>query len=169
MLGRHLLGGDGRRLRRRRLLRRRRVRERLQSERRERDSAGNILITFLAPATKTVAKATDPSCATVGVCGGNGFCPAGKSADHCTASADCDQPVGTCRVVANDADTPLTLRKPVKLNKTVPTSFEPLTPRCSRKVDIVLDPAAHTSTLKLNVSGTVRGKTRRDTDNFRYR
>ena len=40
---------------------------------------------------------------------------------------------------------------------------------CSRKVDVVLDPAVHTNTLKLNVSGTVSGKARRDTDNFRYR
>lgn len=133
------------------------------------NGAGNILITFLAPTTKTIAKATDPSCATVGVCGGNGFCTAGKIADPCAADADCNQVAGTCRVVVNYAAVPLTLRKPVTLGKTELTSFEPLTPGCSRKVDIVLDPAAQSTTLKLNVSGTVSGKARRDTDNFRYR
>ena len=55
------------------------------------------------------------------------------------------------------------------LNRTVITSFEPLTPGCSRKVDLAMDQAHRTNKLKIQVSGTVGGRERRDTDNFTYR
>jgi cysteine-rich repeat protein len=131
---------------------------------------GNVLVTYVAPTNDKVLRASDPSCATAGVCGGSGFCTAGKIADPCTTNAECNQPANTCRVVANYAEAPdLAVRKPVKLNKTVLTSFEPLTPGCTRKVDVTLDPALKTNTLKVNVTGTAGGRARRDADNFRYR
>ena len=99
-------------------------------------AAGDVLITYLAPKDRKVVRATDPSCATAGICAPNHFCTAGKIADPCTTNADCNLPANTCRVVANYGAAPdLAARKPFKLNKTVVTgSFEPLTPGCSRKV-----------------------------------
>ncbi len=135
------------------------------------NGSGNLLVTFLAPANDKVLKASDPSCATAGVCGGTGFCTVGKIADPCSTNAECNQPAGTCRVVANYAETPdLAVRKPFKLNRTeITAAFEPLTPGCSRKVDITMDPAFRTNSLKINVTGTSGGHARRDADYFRYR
>ena len=134
------------------------------------NGVGNLLVTYLAPTNYKVAVATDPSCATSGVCGGSGFCTSGKIADPCSVNTDCDEPAGTCRIVANYAEVPdLAVRKPFLLNKTPLTSFEPLTPGCSRKVDVTLDPARHSNLVKINVTGTTGGRLRRDADSFRYR
>src|SRR6185295_9408689 len=130
----------------------------------------NILITYAAPTAARVTKSTDPSCASAGICSTNGFCTAGKIADACTTDADCDQPANTCRIVINYAATPdLAVRKPFTLNRVAITSFDPLTPGCSRKVDIPVDPARSTNTLRLSVMGTVDGRARRDADTFKYR
>jgi hypothetical protein len=133
--------------------------------------AGDILVTYLVPTDRRVAKATDPACAAVGTCGAGGFCTAGKIADRCTTNAQCNQPANTCRIVANYAAvSDLAVRKPFTLNrKTLLTAFEPLTPGCSRKVDVALDPSKRSNTVKIQVSGTVGGRLRRDTDAFRYR
>jgi len=73
-------------------------------------------------------------------------------------------------MVANYGAAPdLAARRPFTLNRTVITSFEPLTPGCSRKVDLAMDQAHRTNKLKIQVSGTVGGRQRRDTDNFTYR
>ncbi len=133
-------------------------------------SAGDILVTYLAPADRKVARATDPSCAATGACAANHFCTAGKIADPCTANADCNLPANTCRVVANYGAAPdLTVRRPFLLNRTVVTSFEPLTPGCSRKVDLAMDTSRKSNKLKLRVSGTVGGRKRNDSDTFTYR
>ena len=95
---------------------------------------------------------------------------AGKIADPCHANADCNEPPNTCRVVANYAEIPdLAVRKPFTLNRIPTTAFDPLTPGCSRKVDITLDPLKRSNLLKLNVTGTTNGRVRRDADTFRYR
>ncbi len=134
------------------------------------NGVGNLLVTYLVPTDHKVIKATDASCAAAGVCAPGGFCTAGKIGDPCHADADCNQPANTCRVVANYAAIPdLAVRKPFKLNKTVITSFDPVTPGCSRKVDLTLDPAKRSNVLKLNVTGTVGGKPRRDADTFTFR
>jgi cysteine-rich repeat protein len=132
---------------------------------------GNVLVSYVAPTNDKVLKATDPSCAAAGVCGGTGFCTAGKIADKCTTNADCNQPANTCRVVANYAEVAdLAVRKPFTVNRTdVSADFAPLTPGCTRKVDITLDPGKRTNMFKVNVTGTVGGHPRRDADNFRYR
>jgi hypothetical protein len=130
----------------------------------------DFLVTYLAPTTSKVTKATDPSCAAAGICAPNGFCSAGKIADPCAVDADCDQPANTCRVVANYAGAPdLAVRRPFTLNRAPITSFDPLTPGCSRKVDVTLDPAKRTNLLKITVQGTTAGHLRRDTDSFKYR
>ena len=132
--------------------------------------AGDILVTYLAPRDKRVVKATDPSCAGAGTCAANGFCTAGKIADRCLTNADCNEPANTCRVVANYGASPdLAVHRPFLLNRTVVTSFEPLTPGCSRKVDVALDPSRRSNKLKIRVSGTVGGRLRRDSDTFTYR
>jgi hypothetical protein len=132
--------------------------------------AGDILVTYLAPRDRKVVRATDPSCATAGTCAPNGFCTAGKIADACATNADCNQPANTCRVVANYGEAPdLAVRRPFSLNRTIVTGFEPLTPGCSRKVDVALDSSRRSNTLKIQVSGTVGGRMRRDTDTFTYR
>jgi len=47
--------------------------------------------------------------------------------------------------------------------------FLPVTPGCSRRVDIVIDTDASSVALRLKGKGTVDGKRRRDRDTFRYR
>ncbi len=133
--------------------------------------AGDVLVTYLTPADRKIAKATDPACAGTGTCGASGFCTAGKIADPCTADADCNQAANTCRIVANYAAVPdLAVRLPIALNRhTLLTTFEPLTPGCSRKVDLALDPTRRSNSLKIRVSGTVGGRVRRDSDTFSYR
>jgi hypothetical protein len=134
------------------------------------NGAANFLVTWVVPTSRGVVKASDPSCASVGVCGAGGFCTAGKIADPCTVAADCNQAANTCRVVANYADVPdLTARRPFLINRTPVPAFEPLTGGCTRKVDVVLDPARHMNVLKVKVSGTVDGHTCRDSDTFTYR
>ncbi len=55
------------------------------------------------------------------------------------------------------------------MNRTVVTSFEPLTPGCSRKVDLTMDASHRSNKLKIRVSGTVGGRRRNDSDTFTYR
>jgi cysteine-rich repeat protein len=130
----------------------------------------NFLITYLTPTSNRITKATDPSCAAVGVCAATGFCSAGKIADPCSTNADCNQPANTCRIVANYAAVPdLAVRRPFTLNRAPISSFGPLTPGCSRKVDVTLDPSRSSNVLKLIVTGTVNGHLRRDSDVFKYR
>ena len=138
------------------------------------DGAGagpaNVLLTYVAPTTRNVAVATDPSCATHGVCGPLRFCTAGKIADSCKVDADCDEAPGTCRVVVNWAAIPnLTLTR-AQLNRQEMTDlFNPVHPGCTLKVDVPLDPTKGKNVLKLkNATGTVAGRKRRDTDTFRY-
>src|SRR5262249_21335134 len=103
--------------------------------------AGDILVTYLVPTDRTVAKASDPAEArggkgrgpgggAGGAWGGGGLCTAGKVGDRCTTNAQCNQPANTCRIVANyGAVADLAVRKPFTLNrKTLLTGFEPLTP-----------------------------------------
>ena len=83
------------------------------------NGAANFLVTWVVPTSRGVVKASDPSCASVGVCGAGGFCTAGKIADPCTVAADCNQAANTCRVVVNYADVPgLTARRPFLINRT---------------------------------------------------
>jgi hypothetical protein len=135
------------------------------------NGAADVLVTYLVPTNRRVTKATAPECAAAGVCGASGFCTAGKIADRCTSNAQCNQPANTCRIVANYAAAPdLAARKPFTLNrKTVLTGFQPLTPGCSRKVDIALDPSKRSNAVKLSVSGTIAGRSRRDSDSITYR
>ena len=131
---------------------------------------GNVLLTYVAPTTHNVVVASDPSCATHGICGPLHFCTAGKIADHCKVDTDCDQSPGVCRVVVNWAAIPnLTLTR-AQLNKQVITSlFTPVHPGCTLKVDVPLDPTKSKNVLKLKkATGTVAGRKRRDTDAFRY-
>jgi hypothetical protein len=80
----------------------------------------------------------------------------------------CTQPPNTCRVLVTFANVPnLTLLRS-RLGRTTLTSFTPLTPGCSRKVSITLDPTRRINKLSLKASGTVGGLTKRDGDSFKF-
>ena len=129
---------------------------------------GEVILTYVSPTLAKPVVATDPACATAGTCGPIGFCSAGPVGDPCATDADCTQPPNTCRVLVNFANVPdLTLLRS-RLGRTTLTSFTPLTPGCSRKVSITLDPTRRINKLRLKASGTVGGVTKRDSDSFKF-
>ena len=137
----------------------------------------NVLVTESGPAGPRVLVATDPSCATTGVCGppppgfSDGFCTAGRIADRCTVNNDCNLPTGTCRLVVNYADVPDLVLEYAVLNRiTQPIAgFTPVHPGCSRKVDVQLDTTRRSNRVKIRMKGTVFGRGSKDKDTFRYR
>jgi hypothetical protein len=137
---------------------------------------GEVLLTYRAPADRNVSVATDPSCATSGVCSiGTGFCTTGKVGDPCSSNSQCNQTAGNCRLVVNYAETPDLTLTDVSIKSTgqsrvsLLTPFTPATPGCSRKVDITIPPAARRSILRLKGSGTTAGRLRRERDRIIYR
>jgi hypothetical protein len=145
-------------------------------------SAGNgeILLTFRAPGDRDVPMSTDPSCATTGVCNlANHFCTAGRVSDPCIQDSDCDQPAGTCRIVINYAATPApipdlalvtaTVSIPRQLKQSILPLFQPVTPGCTRKVDISLAPGFKKASVRFKAQGTTGGKLRKDRDLIRYK
>ena len=136
----------------------------------------NVLITYSAPSGPQVTTATDPSCATIGVCGPpplgfvTGFCEAGRIADACSTDADCDLPAATCRLVVNYADVPDLVLQYAFLNR--PSNpiagFSPVRPGCSRKVDMAFT-AGRTNRVRIKAQGTIYGRRGRDREIFRYR
>jgi hypothetical protein len=105
----------------------------------------NQLLTYAAPLGSRVSLRQDPVCAPAGVCDA-GICTIGRVADPCQADQDCDQAPGTCRVVITHAG-------------------------CSRKLDLVTDPAHHPNRLLLRASGALMHSSRRvvDRDTFTFR
>lgn len=145
-------------------------------------SAGEILMTFNVPRffntphTRRVFVATDPSCATAGVCNTTTkFCTSGKMDDPCTANSECNQPPGTCRIVINYADASnLTLVSGVlkrhnEAATDVRSIFLPATPGCSRKVDLSFPSGFKRARVRLKATGTLGGKLRRDRDKIVYK
>lgn len=136
----------------------------------------NVLVTYSAPIGSKIAIASDPSCASTGVCGppplgyATGFCVAGRIADACTVHSDCDLPAGTCRMVVNYADVPDLVLNYAFLNRRTNAiaGFHPVTPGCSRKVDLTLS-GARTDRVRIKAEGTVYGRRGRDKEIFRYR
>jgi cysteine-rich repeat protein len=139
-------------------------------------SRGNVLVTYAAPTGSKIDTATDPSCATAGVCGPpplgfvTGFCQTGRIADACNADADCDLPADTCRMVVNYADIPDLTLEYAFLNRRshAIAGFSPVTPGCSRKIDLALD-AVRSNRVRVKARGTVFGRKARDLETFRYR
>jgi hypothetical protein len=133
----------------------------------------NGIITYLTPIglghRATVSKATDASCATSGVCAPTHFCSAGKLGDPCTTNAQCDQPANTCRVVINYGKISGLALTVARIGRTdILPEFQPVTPGCSRKVDVSIDPSLSRAKLLLRATGTLSGGVRRDTDRFLY-
>jgi Dictyostelium (slime mold) repeat len=129
---------------------------------------GEVLLTYNAPNTFYMQRLTEPSCGP-GVCGAIGFCTGGKIADPCAIAADCDPAPNGCRIVVNAGEVPdLTLISGT-LNRLPVAGFSPLTPGCSRKVDLTLDPARRVNNVRLKATGTITGLRRRDVDRFKYR
>ena len=132
------------------------------------NQSGEVLMEWFAPTSRRMLLATEPSCAAAGVCTA-GYCTVGKIRDVCAADAQCNQPVDTCRVVVNWADRPdMAVLFAMMVFTDIP-GFTPVTPGCSRKVDVVVDPVRPLSRLRLLVTGTVEGRLRRDRDVFRYK
>jgi hypothetical protein len=142
-------------------------------------SGGEILLTYRAPVGPTVMPASDPSCTTTAGTCTFGFCSGGKVSDPCNVNTDCNQSPDTCRIVINYAKTDdLTLllaslrisTRPVQVQDlNVEPIFKPVTPGCSRKVDITLPSGFKRATLKLKASGTTTGKLKKDRDTVKYK
>lgn len=145
--------------------------------------AGEILLTFHAPHDRDVFPASDPSCATAGVCNGaTGFCSAGRISDPCDLDGDCNLPSGTCRVVINYASTPTSPVPDLTLNdvqlvgrvglpkESIASIFRPVSPGCARKVDVTVGgPGFRKVGVLFKAQGTTGGKLRKDRDLIRYR
>lgn len=136
----------------------------------------NVLVTYSAPSGSKVAIGTDPSCAAAGVCGPpppgfvTGFCLAGRIGDACTTDAECNLPAGTCRLVVNYADVPDLVLDYAFLNRrgNAIAGFNPVTPGCSRKVDLTLG-TSRTNRVRIKAHGTVYGRPGKDRETFSYR
>lgn len=132
------------------------------------NGVGEVLMNWYTPVNKRVTVATDPSCATVGECTA-GRCTRGRIRDVCTSVADCNQPADTCRVIVNWAEIADITLNWARVGRTNVAGFTPVTPGCSRKADVPLDPSRPFHALKLKTLGTVDGRFARDRDVFRYR
>jgi hypothetical protein len=148
------------------------------------NSGGEILLTFRAPADRDVSVATNAICTTAGQCDlASGLCASGKVADTCTLDSDCDQPPSTCRIVANFGGVPdLGLQLPgdrksgfevglkvagIPLIDLTP-DFLPVTPGCTRKVDVTLPGQFKRATMRFRIRGTTAGRRRTDRDRIRF-
>ncbi|MEO8601672.1 MAG: hypothetical protein ABI629_03745 [bacterium] len=138
-------------------------------------TGGEVLLTYNAPAVGKVTTGSDGSCGGAPLCSlVSHFCLSGNVGDPCAANADCAH-TDTCRLVVNYAQTPdlalqLVDRKSRGEAKTsVAALFAPVTPGCSRKVDLPFAPGFGKTTLRLKASGTTNGKSRRDRDVIIYR
>jgi hypothetical protein len=134
-----------------------------------RGDGGGGLLARAAPAATDVTVATDAACATAGTCGPRGFCTAGHVADACRTDGDCNQAARTCRVVVSLAAGHDVQLVAASLNGVPVTGFTSATPGCSRKVDVVLDPARRASRLRLEATGTFDGQPVRDVDRLVFR
>lgn len=147
------------------------------------NSGGEVLTTFRAPADRDVLMATDPSCTPNGTCSlATGLCTSGKVADPCVADAECNQAPNTCRIVMNYAGVPdlgqdigerrpafaVTMKVARLEGQDLTAAFQPVSPGCTRKVDVVLPGSFTRASLKLTVRGTTAGKRRVDRDRINF-
>ena len=130
----------------------------------------NQLLTFAAPLGNRVSLRQDPVCAPAGVCDA-GFCTVGRVADPCQADQDCDQAPGTCRVVINFRPDAAVVLDQADFNRSALSGVDVTHAGCSRKLDLVTDPAHHPNRLRLRASGTLMHSPRRvvDRDTFTFR
>ncbi|MCK6556505.1 hypothetical protein L6Q96_18290 [Candidatus Binatia bacterium] len=147
-------------------------------------SGGEVLLAFRAPSDRDVSVATNPICATSGTCHlATGLCTAGKVADPCLTDTDCNQPANTCRLVVNYAGVPdlgvqlpgerrpafsVTLKVARMEAQDLSAAFTPITPGCTRKVDVVLPPVFTRGAVKLIARGTTAGRRRSDRDRLNF-
>jgi cysteine-rich repeat protein len=129
---------------------------------------GQVLLVFAVPSSRRVSVASEPACATAGVCGATGLCVAGKVGDPCDAAADCNGSPGVCRVIVNYADVPGLGLSAALLNRKPLAGFSPATAGCARKVDVTLDPSKEFNRVRLKAMGTVHGRSRFDRDRITF-
>lgn len=130
-------------------------------------TAGEVLMNWYSPTARRPLVASDPSCDTVGECTAS-RCTRGKIRDVCNVAADCAQPPDLCRTIVNWAFIPDLSLEYAKIRKTPIPGFTPITPGCSRKIDVPLEATRPISVLKLKARGTVDGRSRRERDLFRF-
>ena len=130
--------------------------------------AASILMTFAQPRNRRVRMATDPSCASSGVCGPTKFCTAGKIGDPCVAAADCNEATNACRVIVNYAATADIQLRSAVMNRVPIAGFTPAQPGCARKVDVLPVGHTHVNRLRLVATGTVQSRPRRERNLFTY-
>jgi hypothetical protein len=124
-----------------------------------------VLLTYYSPTRTSPNVTTDEACDQVGECSDDGRCVRGKIRDVCTTNADCAEPFDTCRFIINWAGiSDLTLDS-ARLGKTDLPAFFPVTPGCSRRVDVTVGPTR--SVLRLKSHGTIDGRLWRDRDIFK--
>lgn len=129
---------------------------------------GEGIITWHVPTAERVSTVTDAVCATSGLCGPIGLCTRGRIADPCNDDGDCNLPANTCRVVVNHGNVPNLTFLFARVGRNDVGGATPLTPGCSRKMDITLDPNRVVNRFRLKTSGIVSGRTKRDLDRFRF-
>lgn len=128
---------------------------------------GEVLMEWFAPTVRRIIVATDPSCATSGECGPDGYCSRGRIRDVCSTNAECDLPPETCRFVLNWGDVSDAALSYARIGSTDVGGFTPVAPACSRKIDVPLDTTRRVNRLRLRAEGTVDLRLRPDRDTFR--
>ena len=133
-------------------------------------TGGEVLLTYNAPAKRKITFGTDPSCGAAGSCSlVSHFCTSGAIGDPCSVNADCNH-TSKCRIVINYAETAdLALTQAQFKSKGQPKSdvsglFSPVTPGCTRKVDITLAPGFRRALVRLKAIGTTNNRKRKDRD-----
>jgi von Willebrand factor type A domain-containing protein len=124
--------------------------------------AGEVLVTFYSPKLSKLKVPTDEACDPVGLCSDDGRCVRGKIRDVCTTNADCAEPPDTCRFIVNWAGISDLQLDFARVDATTLPDFLPVTPGCSRRVDVPVRPTR--STFRLKAEGTLDGRHRKDRD-----
>jgi hypothetical protein len=148
------------------------------------NSGGEVLLTFRSPSDRDVKVSTNASCTASGHCNLlTGLCTSGKVSDPCSSDSECSQPASTCRIVVNYGGAPdlgvqlpkdrrsafeVTLKIAQLPKVDLTPAFLPVTPGCSRKVDVILPSSFTRGSLRFRIRGTTAGKRRTDRDRIKF-
>ena len=133
-------------------------------------TGGEVLLTYNSPNQKRLTYSTAPACGAPGACNlVSHLCTSGAVGDPCHVNSDCNH-TNMCRVVINYAASPdlalvqATLRLHHQPKADVSALFAPVSPGCSRKVDIPFPPGFKHGVLRLKATGTTNARLLKDRD-----